>query len=487
MRARFEQELKFGILPIEQTQISLKAKDSLSELMAALLEIYINPEYNEKVAEILSSELIKEKKQTGRPGMSLWHIFVLSQVRLCKDYGYADLHSIANNHLTLRRLLGVGSGKSEYTCYEFKYNNIYDNISVLSREMLEKINDVIVKFGHKEVFKKKETEALHLKSDSFVVETNVHFPTDYNLLWDCLRKCLAAISSFTDKYEDVIGWRKLSDWQKSLKGLMRELGKASSSGGKNKMERVKKAAQAYLTKSKAFEKKIYSLDFPIEDLEDLRWIFVIEHFKDLVTKHIDLIDRRILKGETIPHEEKLFSVFEVHTEWVKKGKSRPNVELGKKLNITTDQYNLIIDFQIMDNEQDRDIVLEVADRVLQKYKVESWSFDKGYWRKDNKEILKLEVEKVIMPKLGKKTKNEEAEESSRSFKKFKCQHSAIESNINELEHRGLNRCPDRGIVHYNSYIALGICAYNLKKIGKKILDLERQELKESKQKLKLAA
>ncbi len=487
MRTRFEQELKFGILPIEKTRISLKSKDSLSELLAALLEIYTNSEYNEKVAGILSEELIKGKKQTGRPGMSLWHIFVLSQVRLCKNYGYADLHSTANNHLTLRRLLGVASENSEFSDYVFEYHNIYDNISGLSREMLEKINDVIVEFGHKEVFKKKEEVSLHLKSDSFVVETNVHFPTDYNLLWDCLRKCLDTISSFTDKYQDILGWRKLPDWSRSLKSLMRELGRASSSGGKNKSERLKKAAKSYLKKSRALEKKIRSLDFPVEDIEDLKWIFVIEHFIELITKHIDLIDRRILKDETIPHEEKLFSVFEIHTEWIKKGKSRPNVELGKKLNITTDQYNLIVDFQIMDNEQDRDIVLEIADRVLSKHKVKSWSFDKGYWRKDNKEILKLEVEKVIMPKLGKKTKEEKKEESSRSFKKFKCQHSAVESNINELENRGLDRCPDRGIVHYNSYIALGVCAYNLKKIGKYILDKQRKEFKFDKQLLKKVA
>ena len=59
---------------------------------------------------------------------------------------------------------------------------------------------------------------------------------------------------------------------------------------------------------------------------------------------------------------------------------------------------------------------------------------------------------------------------------MKNKHSAIESNINELEHRGLDRCPDRGYLHYTTYIALGVCAYNLKKIGKKILENRYQEL-----------
>ena len=181
----------------------------------------------------------------------------------------------------------------------------------------------------------------------------------------------------------------------------------------------------------------------------------------LMNKHIDLVERRILKEETIPHAEKLFSIFETYTEWIKKGKKRPSVELGKKLNITTDQYNLIIDYQIMNEEQDRAILLEVASRILEKYDVNVWSFDKGYWNKDNKQILQLYVPHVIMPKLGRRTKQEETEEKSRKFKKFKNIHSTVESNINELEHRGLDRCPDRGIVHYSNYIAMGVCAYNL--------------------------
>lgn len=85
----------------------------------------------------------------------------------------------------------------------------------------------------------------------------------------------------------------------------------------------------------------------------------------------------------------------------------------------------------------------------------------------------MEVPQVIMPKLGKRNKQENEEEHSRSFKKLKNKHSTIESNINELEHRGLDRCPDRSLKNYTRYIALGVCAYNLKKIGAEILKQQR--------------
>ena len=88
----------------------------------------------------------------------------------------------------------------------------------------------------------------------------------------------------------------------------------------------------------------------------------------------------------------------------------------------------------------------------------------------------MDVPTVVMPKLGKRNKTEEAEEHSTTFKHLKNKHSTIESNINELKHRGLDRCPDRGCLHFKRYVGLGVCAYNLKKIGKQILKLEREAL-----------
>ena len=190
-----------------------------------------------------------------------------------------------------------------------------------------------------------------------------------------------------------------------------------------------------------------------------------------------MVDRRILKNEVIPHAEKMMSIFETYTEWVVKGKFHPPVELGKKLSITSDQYNLIVHYQVMHQEQDRDIVIEIADKVLSKYKkIDSMSFDKGHWSAENKALLELEIPDVILPKLGKRTVQEKELEDRRRFKRLKNKHSAIESNINELEHRGLDRCPDRGYHHFKTYIALGVCAYNLKKIGKKLLENQLKEL-----------
>jgi transposase, IS5 family len=488
MRKRFEQQLSLGQMPIEETYINPKKRYALDQLLAALKAVYCTPEYNEMIFKALEKYINAGKKNTGRKGMDLWCIFVLAQVRLCLNISYDALHDFANNHRTMRQLMGV-ERKFGYEIVEFEYQNIYDNVSMLSDELVAELNGIIVNFGHGEVFKKKENTPSRLKTDSFVVESNVHFPTDYNLLWDCARKCLSTVLKFTEKYDDIKGWRKIGNWRRDMKGLMRELGKASSSGGRNKEQKVKAAAEKYLEKARLFSRKIKKEipGFPVNDEGDLALIIVLEHFAALMEKHIDLVERRILKGEQIPHEEKLFSVFETYTEWIKKGKMHPSVELGKKLAITTDQYGLIVNYQVMEGEQDRDIVVRLADRLLSLYKIDSWSFDKGFWLKTNKELLELEVPQVIMPKLGRRNKEEDTLEHSPCFKRLKNKHSAIESNINELENRGLDRCPERGYHHFKRYIVLGVAAYNLKKIGKYLLDGQREELRKAREKLRQAA
>jgi hypothetical protein len=212
----------------------------------------------------------------------------------------------------------------------------------------------------------------------------------------------------------------------------------------------------------------------------------LEIYIRLTVKFIDQLDRRVLKGETIPHEEKLFSIFEQYTQWINKGKSNPSVELGKVLAITTNQNNLIIHHKILEKQSDSQVLKTIVDAVLAKQTVESWSFDKGFFSKENKEYLAAKVTNLVMPKKGKLNKVENEQEHQPLFIKTRHQHSAIESNINELEHRGLDKCPDRSEEHFKRYIAMGVCAFNIHKIGAKIRTDNIEKLKKQKKRNKIA-
>jgi hypothetical protein len=192
----------------------------------------------------------------------------------------------------------------------------------------------------------------------------------------------------------------------------------------------------------------------------------------MLAQHLDLVERRLLKDETIPAHEKVFSLFEPHTEWIQKGKQRPNVELGHRLLIATDQHPLIQDYDVPVGGADVDQSVPVADRLLGRYgagSLASLSFDKGFTRAEDRELLSLYVPTVVMPKRGKKNAAETEREGESTFVALRQQHSAVESEINSLEHHGLNRCLDVGVQGYLRYVGYGVMSYNLHVIGRELL------------------
>jgi len=472
MRKRFEPQIIIGQKQIKDIEVNLKSRHALSKLVLALKKIFVTPEYNEKVLDILEEKILKNKKKTGRPGMNLWTIFVLAQTRLCLNMSYDMLHDMANNHTIFRQILGIES-REGYERIELEYQNIVDNVDLLDDLTLKKINDIIVKLGHT-VFKKKETVLLCLKTDSFVVESKVHYPTDYNLLWDSARKCIDVIYKILNEYPEIKGFRNLYDWKKKLKNKLREL---TLSAKKSKEEKIKITTE-YIEKAKLFSEKINNkiVEFENKTIKDAKNKVALEYYLKMLEKHIDLLERRVLKGETIPHDEKIFSIFETYTEWITKGKQNPSFELGKNIQITSDQFHLIIDYKIMEKEVDKTIVKSLSESILSKYKIDSWSFDKGYFSKENKAHLLTLVPNLVMSKKGKLSIAEKEEEHKSLFKKLRNKHSAVESNINALENKGLDICPDKGYEHFKRYIGMGVCAYNLHLIGAEILRQEKLKL-----------
>jgi hypothetical protein len=120
--------------------------------------------------------------------------------------------------------------------------------------------------------------------------------------------------------------------------------------------------------------------------------------------------------------------------------------------------------------------LPVADRLLGRYgkgQIASLSFDKGFTRAEDRELLSLYVPEVVMPKRGKKNAAETERESVQKFVALRKQHSAVESEINSLEHHGLNRCLDVGLEGYLRYVGYGVLSYNLHVIGRELLGRAR--------------
>jgi IS5 family transposase len=318
-----------------------------------------------------------------------------------------------------------------------------------------------------------------------VVETNVHFPTDINLLWDSGRKVLDIIGHLRSSGMKLEGWRKYKYHQRKLRSKYRHCAEIHRKKGANYHQRLKQATRAYLTKSREIrEKARQSVMEGAEacaggtlSLIQFALLRELQYYLSMLEKHIDLVDRRILKGEEIPHSEKVFSIFEPHTEWINKGKLQKKVELGHNTAIATDQYHLVIDFEIMFKTSDTAVGHKMGKRIIEKYRADyrlmSMSFDRGFYSSLTKKALSKDIDQVIMPKPGKKTLAEKEEESSEEYKELRRAHSAVESNINQLEHNGLDRCPDKGPKALKRYIALGIVSYNLHRLGRLLIQIEQ--------------
>ena len=120
---------------------------------------------------------------------------------------------------------------------------------------------------------------------------------------------------------------------------------------------------------------------------------------------------------------------------------------------------------------------DLEKRFQENYKLYSISFDKGFWSKANKKAMEKLFDLVVMPKKGRATVAEKKEYQSDNYKTYRRKHSAVESNINELEQGGLDKVRDKGLDGFKKYVAWGVVAYNLKRLGRLCLEQRRKETK----------
>jgi hypothetical protein len=479
MRHHFQTQPDLQITPIEKIRLPLQSRDELPPILAGLQWIWMHPTLKAEIFALLAAKILAGKQATGRTGMDLWQILVCGVLRLGLDADWDRMEDLANHHLLVRQMLGVPATPWGEDAKVFGHQTLRDNVALLDGELLQVINARIAAAG-REVFTKKDgapPAALEVKADTYVLETDVHFPTALNLLWDAGRKCVDLIESWRASGHDLPGWRKAKAWRRQLKACERTASHIVYRGGPNKEARVKRAVREYLAVGRELSAKVREslLGLCDQAVEATRWER-LAYFQMMLDKHLHLVDRRLLQEEIIPSHEKVFSLFEPHTEWIQKGKQRPNVELGHRLLIASDQHQLIQDYDVPVGAVDLDQSVPVADRLLGRYgagSVASLSFDKGFTRTEDRELLSLYVPTVVMPKRGKKSAAETARESEKKFVALRQQHSAVESEINSLEHHGLNRCLDVGLKGYRRYVGYGVMSYNLHVLGRELLRRER--------------
>ena len=473
MRKAIDAQLQFGEVAIPSIQFNMKSRDDIVQLLLGLQYLYTEPTCREALFNLLERLIPSDiSRDHGRPGMHLWTILVLGTLRLNLNCDYDRLHDLANNHLKIRQMLGHGSFSEQP---DYSLQTLKDNVSLFTPDILDQINQIAVKAGH-QLVKKKEDEALQGKCDSFVFETDVHFPTDISLLFDACRKAveLAAKSCQDHGFADL---RKSRSSLRTLKRHYHLVRKAKHSTSKNEAKQeaqnlyIIKVCEQYLQKALSLLRKVKKTVAVLRLVTSPQLIDSIESYLAHADRQRDQIRRRVIWGEVIPHSEKVFSVFEPYTEWISKGKAGVPVELGLRVCIVEDQYGFILHHHVMEQQTDDEVsVLMVQESQTRFPEFNQCSYDQGFHSPENQVKLNALLDHVALPKKGRLSAEQALHQQSERFRRARRQHSAVESAINALEVHGLDVCPDHGLAAYKRYVALAIVSRNIQKLGAIIRD-----------------
>ena len=493
MRIAEKKQLQLGDLPISEIEIDFKSRDDIPAVLLGLQHVHSNQTIRENIFSILEDHCTtKISQSTGRQGMTLWNILVLAVLRVSLNIDYDRLQSLANDHKTIRNMLGHGGifDSDHYYCLQ----TIRDNVMKIPADAMRDINVLIVQTGHDYV-EHDANAPLHGRADSYVVETNVDYPTDVKLTVDALRSAIRIVVMLCGIFR-LTSWREHKSMNKKIKKLARKVGKSKKSRPKSKQGKEEKEKAVQEAYQEFMSYALYCVDkietfltaIPTPDVVTGPMIAEIKMFRDFAKLQINQMYRRVIMEERIPNNEKIFSVFEEYTEWISKGKAGVKVEFGLKVCILEDQYRFVLYHRIMQDEEDSGIAIEFIE-IAQKLfpNLRTCSFDKGFHNPKNQKKLAELLDMCVLPKKGKRNVEEKKREHQEEFIKARHQHSAVESAINALEAHGLNRCPDRGHERFYNYVALGVVGRNLHRLGCLIRAKAQEDAKKEAVRLRRAA
>ena len=468
MRVVEKQQLELGEQHIGQIQISRKSRDDIPALLIGIQHLYMERSTRQALFDLLEAEILPNRDhRVGRPGMALWTILVLAVIKQGLGCDFDRLQELANHHNIIRKMLGHGGWLA---CdYEYQLQTLIDNVSLLSPALLSKVNELVVSSGH-EVARKKPGAPLRGRADSFVVETDVHYPTDVNLLWDAQR-CLIRDSARIAKQHGLTGWRQQHKWRREVKRCFDRVSSARRWNNKSRVRSYLKCCQKVLKKSEETLDKLKRVASNTL-LQQAR----IEQWQGHVRRQMEQVEQRLLKGEKVAHQDKVFSLFEPHTRWNQKGKAGVPVELGVPVVIVEDQFQFILSHEILWQGSDVDVAVPIIEKTQKSFpEFRACSFDRGFHSPENRRRLDELLDHNVLPAKGKLSRANQARESEEEFVKARRQHPAVESAINNLEHRGLDRVRSHGAYGFARTVALSIVAANVHRLGLMLRNQQRNK------------
>jgi len=471
MRKAFSEQGRLDCGGVAQVQLNLNCRDEIIPVLRALQQIYSRPALRDPILDLVAEDVNQESRDdVGREGLDYWQILVLASVRLGCNLDYDKLQNLAEEHRALRQIMGIGDWCDRT---DFSWRRIRDNVCLLQPATIEKISHWVVAEGHR-----LQPEAVkQVRVDSFVMETNIHWPTESTLIRDGLRKLLPWCVSLA-RTLGIGGWRQAAHLFQQVKRRSHRIERLAARKGPGYQVRLKTEYRQLLKLSGKLTSRVRQLlaAAAASPLASSGRVDEIRVFLQRTEQVRDTARRRVLEGETVPNAEKLFSLFEPHTQLYKRGKAGQPVQFGRLVLIYEDAAGFITHSYLLGREeQDRDVVVPQTRIVQQRLQgaIEEASFDRGFHSPENQRQLAEMIARPCLPKPGAKQAAAQAAEATLSFRTARQHHPGVESAIGALQAgNGLECSRDRTELGFARYLALGVLGRNLHTLGKLLIAQE---------------
>lgn len=475
MRKAFSSQGRLDCRGVLGTELNLNCRDEIVPILRALQHIYSQPQLRAEILNLIAQDVNQEARDdVGREGMDYWQILVLAAVRLGCNLDYDKLQDLAEQHRALRHIMGIGDWREQH---DFGWRRIRDNICPLKPSTIEKISHAIVAEGHR-----LEPEAAkQARVDTFVVETNIHWPSESTLIRDGIRKVIEICVRMAPLLQ-LRGWRQADHLLTQIKKLSRKIERIASRKGPNYQQRLKQEYTKLLRRSGQITRRAQQLLSAAQaspELGGTAAISELQVFLERTEQVRDTARRRVLRAETVPNSQKLFSIFEPHTQLFKRGKAGEPIQFGRLVMICEDGVGFLTHSYLLGREEhDRDVVVPQM-RIVQgrlQGAIEEASFDRGFHTPENQQSLAAIVAHPCLPKPGAKQAAQQERQASISFRQARQRHPGVESAIGALQAgNGLERCRDRTELGFERYVLLGVLGRNLHVLGKLLIAREASQ------------
>ena len=316
-------------------------------------------------------------------------------------------------------------------------------------------------------------EGDHLRMDTTAVETNIHYPTDSSLLWDVYRVHDRWIRAVRELDSEAVGDRRARP--KEAKRLYGEISRKAKKRSMGVLEplyfklisSVERMVGWALEVQEELQASVDAQRYGLwETIKAQGLLAELSRFQKPSACVISQAQRRVLGGETVPNAEKVYSIFEDHTELLIRGKAGKNVEFGHMIQLEQVESKFVTGYEVFRHRpNEANLVQSALDHHVDLFGHEPMSVaaDKGYYQ-SMEEIHRLEeqVDVVSIGKKGRRNAEESARESSALFKLAQAFRAGVEGSISYLKRSlRLARCFNKGWEHYQSTVGATIFAHNL--------------------------